>query len=450
MSRFDLKVLALEKFNQINLGIAQNMNLTLIKNVRRIILVSLWGLILLSSSTVIASGETLDKLLADAIATNPAVKVQRAQVDAAKSAFSSANWKKFPSASAGVEQNTDTYDATAVIAIEQPLWTGGKLDAGEALSESAVDEESSRLQEVVDTLIRDVVTKYYEVLQFESRLKHRSQAEEELRSLVATIKKRVDATISPRADLIQAEARFYQAMRDRLTAEERLISARAQLDRLVGRGVDKLVWHAPLEFRHDLDYFLEQALRNSSALQRLKASVEKSKNEVDLSDANFFPDVKVGVRSSSIDVFGGSQFSTPIAFISLDYDSGAGLSTRSDNQTSVARLKAAQAELEYETSKLHEESLILWRKKESLESQLQPLRDLEIASRAIFESNLKQFSIGKRSWLDVLNSVRDMTDSALSRTDAEIGLQSTLASMIVISKEPNALFSGVNALVVLR
>lgn len=426
------------------------MNLLRTKNAEGVKLFLLWALIFLSSPETIANEETLDKLLSDAIATNPAIKVQRAQVDAAKSALSSANWKKFPSASVGVEQNTDTYDATAIVAVEQPLWTGGKLDAGEAFSGSVVDEERSRLQEVIDTLVRDVVTKYYEVLQFESRLEHRLNAENELTLLVATIKTRVDATISPRADLVQAEARFYQAMRDRLTAEERLISARAQLDRLVGRGVDKLVWHAPLEFAHDLDYFLEQSLRNSSALQTLKASVEKSKDEVDLSDANFFPDVTVGIRSSSTDLFGNSRFSTPIAFISLDYDSGSGLSTRSDNESSVARMKAAQAELEYETSKLHEESLILWRKKESLESQLQPLRDLETASRAIFESNLKQFGIGKRSWLDVLNSVRDMTDSALSRTDAEIGLQSTLASMIMISKEPNALFSSVKAMVVSR
>lgn len=394
--------------------------------------------------------ETLDRLISDAIKTNPAVKVQQAEVEAANAILQSAAWQKYPSVSVGFEQNTENDDATALIAVEQPIWTGGKLTAGELIGRAAVEEETKRLREVVDTLVSDVVDKYYDVIRFDARVNERKAAETELKRLVAIVEARVSAKVSPRSDLAQAEARYYQAMRDRLTAEEQYVSARAQLDRLVGRGVNKLADRTPLSFNYDLDYLLEQSLRKSSKLGRLSAAIERARSEVKSSDANFFPDIKIGIRSSSSDVFGGSEFSEGIAFLSADYNSGAGFSMSSDQEASLARLKSSQAELEYEASKLHEESLILWRKKESLSTQIAPLRKLEVASRNIFQSNLKQFQVGKRSWLDVLNSVREMTDSALSRIDAEVGLETTLAKMILMTKEPNALFPDYESALVLR
>jgi outer membrane protein, adhesin transport system len=80
----------------------------------------------------------LHDLLFNAVATHPSIQTQQALIGAAQQGLSNARWQYFPTPSLSVQSakasSTDTTYAgdarVTVLALNQPLWSGGRIEAG--------------------------------------------------------------------------------------------------------------------------------------------------------------------------------------------------------------------------------------------------------------------------------------------------------------------------------
>jgi adhesin transport system outer membrane protein len=63
-----------------------------------------------------------------------------------------------------------------------------------------------------------------------------------------------------------------------------------------------------------------------------------------------------------------------------------------------------------------------WNDVNALTTQLKPSQDLLEASDEVVSSYLRQFQVGRKMWLDVLNAQREKTNARYALTDIETPL----------------------------
>lgn len=147
------------------------------------------------------AADDFDKLLAQALATHPAVEGRRASLEAARADREGTEWQQYPTPSfEGLQR--DSGGNSGIFALEQPLWTGGRITAGiraagfrEAAAVSAVVEAK------LTTALRVIAT-YTEVLRQKDRQGYAKASVDEHDKLLALINRRVRQEVSPPSDRV--------------------------------------------------------------------------------------------------------------------------------------------------------------------------------------------------------------------------------------------------------
>ena len=118
------------------------------------------------------------------------------------------------------EARGESNSRQSILRLEQPLWTGGRIEAGiEAAQLSQQVAEQSKL-EAEQGLLEQTAISFYDVLRWQARMQLAEGNLEEHRRLFDLIRRRADAEISPMSDTLLAQARLQQAMSDLLLAQK--------------------------------------------------------------------------------------------------------------------------------------------------------------------------------------------------------------------------------------
>ena len=101
----------------------------------------------------------------------------------------------------------------------------------------------------------------------------------------------------------------------------------------------------------------------------------------------------------------------------LQYQPGAGLSAKSAVNASKQRALAAESELKAAKKEVEQQVKQIWGELLIGAKLAEQLAVVQQSNRDIVDSFYKQFQAGKRSWVDVLNGQRELTQSELSVVD---------------------------------
>jgi len=96
------------------------------------------------------------------------------------------------------------------------------------------------------------------------------------------------------------------------------------------------------------------------------------------------------------------------------------------------RLDSSYAEMRYERQKIKQEAIQMLRRYNSLKDQSEPAARLKESTIVVIDSYLRQFKIGKKSWLDVLNAQREKTDALNAAYDNSYFLEATIQEMLLM------------------
>jgi len=163
---------------------------------------------------------TLKQLLEIGADRHPSVLQARNQAQAAGFDVEATRWGRFPTASA--QLRSDSNQSQSLAKVEQPLWTGGKLTSRIELSEANLRAAEAGIREAEFNALTQVATAYFEALRLERRLQSAALNVTEHERLVALIKRRSEAEISPPADTTLAQARLQQAVSERIQIKKQL------------------------------------------------------------------------------------------------------------------------------------------------------------------------------------------------------------------------------------
>ncbi len=375
----------------------------------------------------------LDRLIALALQKHPSIASARAELGATQSEIASARNQYLPTPSLQMQQETG--ETATVLTLQQPLWTGGRLDAGLAVAKSRADAAQASIADAQYGLALRVTAAWAAWMQARGRIEALAEGIDLLNVYTESVSRRIRGGSSAEVDRELVAARLAQTQGDLAAARAAERSALAQLSQMVGqplRSEDLATGMAdaaevPLPA---LDALIEQAVARSAALKRLEADLEASRRGTDKKRAALLPSVSLRAqREHGGTPANGIAANDSRVMLVLEYAPGAGFSAGTEVEAAVAReeglrerREAAKAELIEKVSTDYEEH------RASLERQREARRTAT-ASAEVLASYDRLFVAGKRSWLDVINAARELIQARTALTDVEAQRLATRARL---------------------
>lgn len=402
----------------------------LLRGWRGALLACTWALLLTPAAGFAEPAQGLPELLQRAAAQHPSVRARLNERAAAEFDLQAAAWGRYPSLA--TELQTERGTTQAIARIEQPVWTGGRLSgqtqraaAQRDAAEAALDE--ARLQALLDT-----ASAFFELQRLEARLRAAELNEAEHQRLLATMGRRVQAGVSPAADETQAATRWRQAINERWQTQRQRDNTRLQLAQLVGQEVGPLTRPRPVRLDGPTEQALiEAALRHAPGRKRLQADIEAAEADLVVIRSQRLPQVVVGYQSHLGQRPSGD--SRGRAYLAVQMQTGAGLSGLATTAAAVARQAALRDALDQAERDLVQQVRSRWADVQALGSQLAPVQALLSDTGDVVSSYLRQFQVGRKSWLDVLNAQREKTQAQYTLADIEFPLQLARLQLLVLS-----------------
>lgn len=362
----------------------------------------------------------------DLISRNyPSVRGARAGIRAAQSDIRGAKWQRFPSLSLETSVVDSGNSVAPSVTVSAPIWSAGRITSSIRRANASLTAAEARYRETILGLAVDATQIYFDIARLARREALIKDSLEEHRALVGSMERRVAQEVSPLADLELARSRLAQI-------EQELTVARAQRQASLF-GFAELVGDESYDIGTVPDYveglalqnadtLLEEALGYDPSLQRLAAEIEAGKAEASAAKASILPQLngqysyneivgsRVGVVARLETAGGLSRFSAVSA-------------ARARVDTLMAQLSTAQRQIRQRINNDVTEF-------EAAKSRAAVSRNASFTANNVSQSYMRQFIAGRRSWLDVMNSLREALSARLGQADAEVG---AMASYVRLS-----------------
>lgn len=362
----------------------------------------------------------LERVLAAALAGHPLIQSRRSDRAAAAADLEVAEWARYPTPSAEATTRNASGDPAGLLRLDQPLWTGGRITAGIDAAARRLEAAEAAIAERRLEIAQRAVAAYFEALR---QLGRREVSEAGLREherLLEMIRRRVTQEVSSRADERLAEARLQQAATERSLILQSLRTAVLQLGQLAGDTVpvDALGWaglEAPVGagLPATLPEALDAALAHAPALRRLEQEERAIAAEIEQRRAAVLPQVALRLEHG----MGGGAAQTR-AMVVLQAQPGAGLSARSAVAAATARREGARQSADAVRRELREQVESAWNDWVSARERLEMVQRASDINAEVVDSYTRQFVIGRKSWVEVLNAVREATQARYLVVDA--------------------------------
>lgn len=364
-------------------------------------------------------------LVGMALGSHPAIVAKRGEVVAAEADLSSARWQYFPTPSISLGHDQKGV-SSSTLALQQPLWAGGRLDAGVDYANARTVAAVRSVTDAQHTLALAVTDSYQAWLQSRGRqaVLQRSLTFHEERK--ASMQRRVASGASAEVDSDLVASRLALVKSDLEASRSGVRTSVARLSQAVGCHLSEdslaLAEAGSGASVASLENVLADAELSFPLLRKHDADIEAAEHLVSVKRASRWPTLNLraeNVRADAVAGSGVAAVNDNRILLVFQFVPGAGFSAAADIDAASARVGALRAMKEAARRDLHDRVVGEYENHRAAASRRHELLDNRKASAQVLESYSRLFAAGKRSWLDVLNAARELTQSELSVADAE-------------------------------
>ena len=343
----------------------------------------------------------------------PSAKSARAALGAAAADVRAARWRRFPSVSGNLAYIDDSNSPEPQIVAEVPVWSGGRISADIRRAKAAEDASSSAYIETVQTLAQTTAQAYFDVVRLAQREQLLAESLKEHQRLVATMERRVEQEVSPEADLNLARSRAAQIEQEYTVNRAQRRSTLRILAELIADPNYDLGGIPPYNIVElpNRDALEEQGVAYDPELRRLNALVAVANADLDVSKASILP--QVAAQYSYDNVFGNRMG------LVLRQQTNGGLSQFSQVERSRLQIQAALENVRVSEQQLRREIANDIIEYDAAKARAQISSGAASTAARVSESYMRQFITGRRSWLDVMNALREAVNAEIGRVDSE-------------------------------
>lgn len=380
------------------------------------------------ASMPLAHADVLKNMIAETLEKHPAVLAQLALARAGEANVDTARWQFYPTPSVTVEgvsaeKKDITYlgdDRTTTLRLQQPLWMGGKLTAGlektkEALTVSQIGHEEVRQQLAIRFVqaYSDWLSAYLRLLAYQRSLAEHMKFD-------AQVRRRIEQGASSESDRILVASRLDSVSAEIAQANGQKNAARVRMSQLLGREIgDEDLSRSlalPYELNVAVQQLLESALSTHPSILKSRSQAKVQGITVGERKAEFLPQVYLRAERQ----FGNySAVNTePVTryFVGISSTLGAGLSARSSVDSAVAQHQAALIDVQTQERSVQEQLLADHAQLGMIENRLKLIQSSLAFAIQISDAYVRQFLAGRKTWIDVMNAARELTQIEVQLT----------------------------------
>ena len=374
--------------------------------------------------------QNLPTLISTALMSHPSIASQKAQMQAAEIGIETAKWQYFPTPAVNTERaNAASGDPfyggdknVTTVRLQQPLWTNGRLTAGKEKAQASLAYETADLNETSLQISLKVAQAYADFLASHWRMQSTEQSLATHQKLREQVQRRMELGVQSDADLQLAQTRLDSVRSDLSAARARVETYAVRLKQLIGQPINlgELLANlsSPLALSVSQDMALEAALAINPTIQKARAQSQIQDAMVEENRSALLPDVYVRAERQ----FGAFSIQTSSAFqdrifVGLSTQLGAGLTVLSNVKAAQARSLAAKEEVQTQTLSISEQVLTDYAQVTRLAEQTQALASALTSQEQVMLSHERQFLAGRKSWTEVLNTARELSQAQAQLTD---------------------------------
>lgn len=374
----------------------------------------------------------LSGLLDLAMTRHPTILQARSQAQAAGFDLDSAKWGRFPTLS--TELRSDSTYTQSVAKVEQPLWAGGRIEGRIAVGQSNFESANANVRDAQLNALSQVAGAFFESVRLKSRLQRAAENVLEHQRLLGMIERRIAAQVSPPADGTLAQARLQQAMTEQLQMQRQLETNFNNLVQWAGPIKGELTPPAQVAYARQeaVSQAVEMARQASGQRSKLLAQIESARAQIEVAQAQALPTVVAGLQH----ILSGPMpygMDRNRGYVGLQFQPGAGLSAISGIKSAQAKKDGAEHDLQTFERTLESNVSTLYGEIDVLQSQLGPARLLSAETAELVDSYLRQYQVGRKNWLDVLNALREKTQALYNHIDVQNTLMLSQVRLLLLT-----------------
>ncbi len=358
----------------------------------------------------------------------PSVKSGRAALRAASSDVKAAKWLRFPSLSGNLAYLDSDVNPDPQLIVESPIWTGGRIRSNIRRAKASEDATSAEYVATVEQLAVTTSQTYFQIAALTQREQLLADSLREHQRLVETMERRVQQEVSPLADLELARSRAAQIEQEYTNARSQRETALRVMAELVADPSYDLgpipLYNPQLELP-DREAFENQAAAFDPNLRRLSAQADVARAELDARKASILP--QVNAQYSYDNVFGSR------VGVVVRAQTTGGLSQVSEINSARLRIQSALENRRQAEQQLRRDVAADLIEYDSSKARASISTRASDTAARVSESYTRQFIAGRRSWLDVMNALREAVNAQIGKSDAEVSAQAAAVRLLLRS-----------------
>ncbi len=359
-------------------------------------------------------GEVLDRVFA----THPSIQQALGAVEASRYAIEGARAGYYPYAQVQSAVANKSEDGNTTISIVQPLWDGGLTRAQLEEAKQRREAAFANLTQVRLTLSQEVITAVFDILGADAQLELWDQYISNLQKSRGTIERRAESGVAPDADVQTVLVRISLAESGRETARTQRITARSRLSSLMSQPPPPLRWpdDGSRLKAEDLGGLLDR-VEYHPLMTVDRQAIDIQKAVAKGSKASIWPQLSLQHRQQ----LDGTEFdpSNDATLFVLQYQTTNGVRAYQAGRAEQARVVAAEQKLAATRANLQAQFRSDTAQLLAFATQIASQDRAATAATNLVDSYQRQFEAGRKSWLELLNAIREAHESRLQAANTE-------------------------------
>jgi adhesin transport system outer membrane protein len=376
---------------------------------------------------------TIEALYAAANQTHPLLQAARMEAQAGGIDVNAVERQRWPAVSAVVESNTGTTTSlpSHSLRVHQIIWDGGLVSSRITEAENQVTISKLRVLLQQKQLFLQITNVWQTLLSANARVEVAQKTLERLNDFKVQMQRRVDAEASSRIDLVLASSRQLQTQVELDSAKRNLNVALIKLEQLSGEvNLRQRIPTLPpfpelpqtktfLDTLQQVDW-VDLATR-APAVQIARRDVFSTHNKLRSKEAERWPQLYVRVDMPLGNNYFNASNST-VTFAGLSYTPGAGFANVVEAEALAKRIAKSEQGVEVAMKDIQE--TLQNDREECLNAyaQISALEKSVSGSDMVLASFERQFQANRKTWLDLLNQVRELAQNEYALGDAKASL----------------------------
>nr|WP_298142299.1 TolC family outer membrane protein [uncultured Pseudomonas sp.] len=304
----------------------------------------------------------------------------------------------------------------STLRVQQMLFDGFATSSEVGRQRATVNARAYELMGTSESTALTVAQVYLEVLKRQEMVRLAQDNLLNHERIYDQIKLRSERGVGRTADLDQAEARLAQARNNLITERTNLADAQVNYFSAVGRDAEDLSMPSglPGKLPESIGAAREELLLNNPYLSSAEADVQATEQQYQAAKSTFYPrfDAELS-RGMDNNIDGSAGHSNEWrAMVNMRYNLFAGGSNKADLESKSYQVNQAMDVRNNALRVLIEELGLAWNALENARQQLPIAQQYVDHSTRVRESYQKQFSLGDRTLLDLLDSENELFSAA--------------------------------------